>query len=122
MHLSDQIRTDLLDGLDRMLSAEHWEPEMPLPGDSSMATLLAFVIHLEPQRLPSVGASDARTFVASWRDAEADLFVEFLPDRRVRWVTSRTTDKERERLAGITEIESLAEALAGIGAKKWIGV
>jgi len=108
MHLTEALRADLVRGLSDLLAIDNWDSEMAFPADRSLGTLLKFLTYLRPANLPSLGASDDGTLVASWRDSESDLFVEFLQDGLVRWVASRSAGGKRERVAGVTGIESLA--------------
>lgn len=119
MHLAPALRRDLFDGLDGLMSPDNWDPDMTLPSEASLRTLLAFLVHLRPEGLPSLGASDFATFVASWRDDEADIFVDFRDDGQVRWVASRSAGDRRERMAGETEIASLTPGPASFVADRW---
>jgi hypothetical protein len=102
-----------------LLAAEDWDVSDQPPSVESFSTFLRMLIFLKPLRRPGLGASSDRTVVASWTTGNDRLTMECLPDDGIRWHLSVLIDDNRERAAGLTPVQRLANVLAPYQPDRW---
>ncbi len=119
MHLDRDWRYRLFRQFDSLLAAEDWDVSDQPPSVESFSTFLRMLIFLKPPRRPGLGASSDRTVVASWTAGNDRLTMECLPDDGIRWHLSVLIDDNRERAAGLTPVQRLANVLAPYQPDRW---
>ena len=99
MHMDEVRRTQLFSRLDSLLDKDNWYDEDPAVKPESFATFLRFLLFLNPSQLPGLGASDDGELVAGWNAGPDRLTMIFLTDDKVRFVSSRVVNEEREYMS-----------------------
>lgn len=119
MHLNPKVRDKLFAQIDDLHSIDEWEhDDLPLQ-KQSFATFLKAILHVRPERLPSLGLTHTGVLIAAWTTSKDSLTIEFLPKDHVRWVLSKHVDDEIERYAGHTPVTKLADGLAPYNPDHW---
>lgn len=118
MHLSDRYRIGLFREVDRLLDFENWDDNSSLGDIRSFETFLRAVLYNRIRKIPSLGISQGR-ILAAWRGREdaQSLYVEFLPDDRVKALltTTGSTSAFDEFAALVAPARLLRTRLSGLG-------
>ena len=119
MHLKKEWRSKLFHQIDSLHDIEEWEFEDAPLQQSSFATFLKGIIHINPKRPPGLGLSHDGHVIAAWTVDHDRLTIEFLPNERVEWVLSRHIDGDIEAAAGKTYVSRLLQCLMPYQSEKW---
>jgi hypothetical protein len=119
MHLDDAWRTGLFGQLDFLLKTETWPEDVALPSTESYSTFLKFLIYLRPHKRPSFGVGGNENLVATWRDGDARLFVDFQHGDDIRWAATQTVAGRQESTAGQSSITRLMPHLGAFQPERW---
>lgn len=121
MHLDREWRDKLFKQLDSLHDPDEWESEDAPLQEASFATFLKAIFQLKPKIRPGLGLSNSGRLLAAWTAGKNRLTIEFLPNDRVRWVTSRYPEDELEQFAGNTTVSKLQESLLPHHPEEWFG-
>lgn len=119
MYMDPVWRAELFRQLDFWLKPETWPDDASLPTEASYSTFLKLVAHLRPLKRPSFGVGPTGNLVATWRDDDARLFVDFQEEDEVRWAASQVVDKRREAIAGQCPIPRIVANLHAYRPDRW---
>jgi len=119
MHLDADWRKRFFSQLDNLLDVGEWdEHDVPVT-ISSFTTLLRFVVPLNPERRPGIGATSDGHIIVTWTSGQNRLTIECLPDDQLRWVVVYWAEGDRETASGITSLDRILTVLAPYCPECW---
>lgn len=92
MHLSPAFRTSLFKQIDLLHDVNTWDEDDSIMIPNSFDTFLRTIIHIKPDRNPSLALTQSGHLLAGWFNGHNTLSVEFFPYDKVRWVLARELD------------------------------
>ena len=119
MHLDAKYRERLFSQIDALHDLDDWDPDDKPVQVSSFNTFLKTIIHVKPQRYPSLGLSYNGNLLGAWVNDKDRLTIEFLANDIVKWVLSKSIDGVVERSASQSPLSRLLERLATYHPESW---
>ena len=119
MHLDAKYRERLFSQIDALHDLDEWDPDDKPIQTASFKTFLKTIVHLQPERYPSLGLSYSGNILAAWVNGKDRLTIEFLPNDIVKWVFSKSIHEVVVRSATQAPLELLLDGLAPYHPNDW---
>ena len=112
MHLQEGWREKLFHQIDLIHDPEGWDEEDSFINIDSFKVFLSWITQIKFTRGPGIGLSPEGYLVAAWTNGNDKLTLEFLPNRKINWITTIYIDDDPERSTGFTTVSRLNSVLS----------
>jgi hypothetical protein len=119
MHLSSEKRERLFTQLDRIMAADSWHDDDPLPKVDSFRGFLKWALYSRWRSWSGIGFSNEGNLLVAWRAGEDRVTAEILGAEKIKWSTSVLIDGEREIAAGICSLKRFPKAIKSNLSERW---
>lgn len=119
MHLTSEKRNRLFAQLNRIMAADSWHDDDPLPKVDSFRGFLKWALYSRWKDWSGIGFSNEGNLLVAWRAGEDRVTAEVQGAERIKWSTSAIIDGAREIAAGICSLKRFPKAIASNLSERW---
>ena len=121
MHLQEAWRTTIFRQIDILYSQEDWDDESTFVKGDAFQTFLRFIVFSASNTIPGLALAPNGNPVASWRDNDRRVHIEFQPNDIANAVLSRITARGPEAASWRGPVTNLRRFIEAFGCADCLG-